>query len=112
TEIIGRVTEAYRSNDLLLLLNLQMEYNHIDQGKLDLLADEQLLYYNRVLKQQVTELEKQKMEVLQDLASMVHLSPDTCDSLEKVLFQFNKQVKNLKTDAKNLHQEINSWGDP
>jgi len=112
TEIMGRVTEAYRSNDLLLLLNLQMEYNHIDQGKLDLLADEQLLYYNRVLKQQVTELEKQKMEVLQDLASMVHLSPDTCDSLEKVLFQFNKQVKNLKTDAKNLHQEINSWGDP
>lgn len=112
TEIMGRVTEAYRANDLLLLLNLQMEYNHIDQNQLNQLADEQLLYYNKVLKQQVDELEKQKKEILQDLAQMLHLSGDQCDTFEKIQFQFNKQMKSLKSDAKNLKQDINSWADP
>ena len=55
TEVMHRVTEAYEKGDLLALLRLQLEFNRIDQAHLETLAEEQLTYYNKILRQQTQE---------------------------------------------------------
>jgi chemotaxis protein histidine kinase CheA len=69
TEVMQRVTQAYNENNLMALLKLQMELDRIDQSHLESLADEQLIYYNKILKQQADELEYEKFYLIQDLAS-------------------------------------------
>lgn len=112
TDIMHRITQAYRDNDLVWLLNLQMEYNHIDQAHSDRLADEQLLYYNKVLKQQLEDLELKRKDLFNDLAQLADFSSGKPDSLDKVLFQFNMELKNLKVAARNMRNEVALWGDP
>ena len=52
-----RVNLAYEKKDLLQLLELQLELEHIDQGALNGLSEDRLKHYNQVLKEQLGELE-------------------------------------------------------
>lgn len=56
--MMQQITNAYKEDDLLALLSLQTK---LRDGKehLETLPDETLKYYNKVLKQQVFEIEKQ-----------------------------------------------------
>jgi hypothetical protein len=50
TGIMQRITEAYEKSDLLALFRLQLEYNRIDQTHLERLAEDQLKYYNKIIR--------------------------------------------------------------
>ena len=65
TALMQRLNAAYASNNLLQLLELQLELEHIDQAALDNISAERLQHYNTVLKQQLAELsvEIQGMEM-------------------------------------------------
>jgi hypothetical protein len=67
TELLQRVTAAYERNELLTLLRLQLELERLDPAHLENLADTQLAPYNRLLREQVQELEQtlfsEQMEV-------------------------------------------------
>ena len=54
--IMHQITEAYEQNDLFRLLQLKLELQATSPDALNL-ADEQLKYYNKVLKEQVDELQ-------------------------------------------------------
>ena len=56
TALMQRVNAAYASNNLLQLLELQLELEHIDQAALDNISEERLQHYNQILKQQLAEL--------------------------------------------------------
>ncbi|MGI4739930.1 MAG: hypothetical protein ACRYG7_32575 [Janthinobacterium lividum] len=58
TELLQRVTTAYEANELLTLLRLQLELQRIDQSHLENLAEDQLRYYNTLLKEQARELDE------------------------------------------------------
>jgi hypothetical protein len=58
TELLKQVTTAYEANELLTLLRLQLELQHIDQAHLENLAEDQLRYYNKLLREQVRELDE------------------------------------------------------
>lgn len=57
TELMKKVTEAYQNNDFFALLKLQIEYT---QGNTNIenLQDDQLKYYNKVLTNQVRDLQE------------------------------------------------------
>ena len=57
TRLMQRVNLAYEKKDLLQLLELQLELEHIDQGALNGLSEDRLKHYNQVLKEQLGELE-------------------------------------------------------
>lgn len=57
TEVMHRITAAYEKNDLMELLRLQLEFEHINQDNINQLADDQLKRYNKVLKEQIDALE-------------------------------------------------------
>ncbi len=63
TEIMKRITVAYEKNDLFDLLKLQLEYLQIDKNHINKLADDKLKYYNKILKEQLEELQDELAEV-------------------------------------------------
>ncbi len=58
TELLQRATAAYEASELLTLLRLQLELQRIDQSHLENLAEDQLKYYNKLLKEQARELDE------------------------------------------------------
>ncbi len=66
TEIMKRITAAYEKNDLFDLLKLQLEYLQIDNNHINKLADDKLKYYNKILKEQLDELQDELAEVTGD----------------------------------------------
>ncbi len=58
TALLQRVTAAYERNELLTLLRLQLELQRLDPAHLETLADTQLAPYNKLLRDQVSELEQ------------------------------------------------------
>ncbi|WP_083322294.1 hypothetical protein [Hymenobacter lapidarius] len=66
TELLKQVTTAYQANELLTLLRLQLELQRIDQSHLENLAEGQLKYYNKLLKEQTRELDEALLAEQQD----------------------------------------------
>jgi hypothetical protein len=63
TALMQRANQAYAKNNLLQLLELQLELEHIDQSALDNIGEDRLKYYNKILKEQLVELEQELLRV-------------------------------------------------
>lgn len=59
TALMQRVNQAYQDNKLLDLLQLQLEVEQIDPEHIAGLSEERLKHYNRVLAEQLRELEQE-----------------------------------------------------
>ncbi len=59
TLLMQEVNAAYESGDLLKLLELQLRYEQVDRAHIDNLADERLVHFNRLLVEQVAQLERE-----------------------------------------------------
>ncbi len=57
TALMQRANQAYSKNSLLQLLELQLELEHIDQSALNNIDEDRLKHYNKILKEQVGELD-------------------------------------------------------
>ncbi len=58
-----RVNQAYEKRNLLQLLKLQLELEHIDQNAINNISEDRLKHYNKVLKEQLAELELEILHV-------------------------------------------------
>jgi len=63
TALMQRANLAYGKNDLLQLLELQLELEHIDQAALNYLSESRLKHYNKILKEQLGELEQEILNI-------------------------------------------------
>ena len=63
TALMQRVNEAYAKRNLLQLLELQLELEHIDQKTIDGLSEERLAHYNSVLREQLGELDRELSDI-------------------------------------------------
>ncbi len=61
--LMQELTAAYRDNDLHTLLRLEMEWIQREEGDVERLTEEKLSIYNQVLKEQVSELERELTEL-------------------------------------------------
>ncbi|GAB3911176.1 J domain-containing protein [Larkinella knui] len=112
TEVMKRITEAYEKSDLLALLRLQLEFNRIDQNHLETLAEEQLKYYNKILKQQTQELEEQLHSLQAQLSAMSGRSHSYVWSPMSLEYRFKADVQELKQAIKRLKNELKAFQDP
>ncbi|WP_335672010.1 hypothetical protein [Burkholderia sp. PAMC 26561] len=58
-----RANQAYSKNSLLQLLELQLELEHIDQSAINNIGEDRLKHYNKILKEQVGELDHEILHV-------------------------------------------------
>ena len=131
TALVQRANQAYEQRNLLQLLELQLEVEHIDQNTVSRLDDARLGHYNAILKEQLAELRLERMRVEMDFRARfgidiaTRLRPETAlRHLAKdiVLAQQNqryiKQMLTLLTDVKavkywlkGLRQQQREMGD-
>lgn len=111
TSIMQRIISAYEKSDLLALLRLQLEYNHIDQRQLQRVADEQIRYYNTILKQQVAELGEELAALQTQLANLPGQPLRPTSAIEAVT-AFDGHIRTLKRSVKDLKKEVRALNDP
>jgi hypothetical protein len=70
TELMQRANRAYEANDLLTLLTLQVEAEHIDEEAADV-PPQRLARYNRVLREQLEALKMESMQRIVVFAQML-----------------------------------------
>ncbi|HMX39539.1 MAG TPA: hypothetical protein PK971_04340 [Saprospiraceae bacterium] len=109
TEIMQRVTDAYERNDLLALLQLQLEFERIDQSHLENLAEERLKHFNKVLRAQVKELEEQIWERQLAMADLLNMPPFQIASTHQVIMTLEKEIKSIKRNIKSIKQELQEF---
>ncbi|MCX6219350.1 hypothetical protein [Spirosoma sp.] len=111
TEIMHRVIAAYEKSDLLALFRLQLELERIDQSHLTSLAESQLNYYNKILRQQAQELDDELAALQKQLARMTGKSKFTAGSLVGFDISLNSDISQLRRDAKQLKSDLKALAD-
>ena len=112
TAIMQRVTEAYEKSDLMALFRLQLEYDRIDQTHLERLAEDQLRYYNKILKQQADELGQELYTLQDELSAMLGKPIAAIGSPLGLEFSFNNDVRSLKRSVKDVKREVKELSNP
>ncbi len=112
TGIMQRVTEAYEKSDLMGLFRLQLEFERIDQAHLEKLADSQLLYYNKILKQQADELDGQLFMIQNEVRSMTGGGMYGFSSAAGIDYAINSDIKSVKAAIKTLKNDLKTLTDP
>jgi hypothetical protein len=105
TALMQRANQAYGNNNLLQLLELQLELEHIDQSAINNISEDRLKHYNAILKEQVGELDQEILYVearfrdAYGIAPFVRISPDTVvRSLAGDIAAVRQSVRDLEED--------------
>lgn len=106
TELMQRVNQAYDAKDLLKLLELQLELEHIDASSIAGVSEDRIRHYNKVLKEQLAELEAEidsLQRVLKAGFAMDDYEPLNVASvlprLAQDIAQMKHHVAHIKADA-------------
>lgn len=105
TLLMQRINQAYDKKNLLLLLELQLELEHIDQTTINNISAGRLKHYNRILKEQLSELEHETF-VTEDMfraqfgiSPFERLTPSTImRNLAADIVGIQHAIRDLKSD--------------
>lgn len=105
TALMQRVNQAYSKNNLLQLLELQLELEHIDQSAINSISEDRLRHYNKILKGQLRELDHEighvetGFRLSYGIPPFVELSPSTImRNLASEIVGLQQSVRNLEED--------------
>jgi hypothetical protein len=106
TALMQRVNQAYGRNNLLQLLELQLELEHIDQDALKNISQDRLKHYNAILKEQLAELDAEIMCVEVDFMERYELDPFEPVSPESVMIDLDDHLAELHSDTERIETEM------
>jgi len=106
TALMQRVNQAYESGNLLQLLELQLELEHINQSTIDEIGDEKLKYYNKVLKGQIADLDRELAETETRFAVQYGLSPFLDLSPDLAVNDLDMQIAGLREAIHGLEDDL------
>lgn len=106
TTLMQRVNQAYDKKDLLQLLELQLELEHIDAHTIANLSEDRLKHFNKILKEQLAELEHEILHMELPLHTKFDLPPYMRLSANQVIPLLNRDVAELQSDIGKLKKEI------
>lgn len=106
TALMQRVNQAYEKKDLLQLLELQLELEHIDANAIAGLSEDRLKHFNKILKDQLTELEMEIAHLVIPLHQQFNLSPNQTLSPNAVLPHLIRDIAELRRRIKDIQREI------
>jgi hypothetical protein len=112
TAIMQRVISAYQDNDLTTLLQLQMEFERIDQGHLENLAEDRLVQFNKVLSRQCKELNSTLYDIKDQLSDLLQRNPLQIKSPATLDYFITSEIKSLKKQIKDKKSTIMDFENP
>ena len=106
------VNQAYTDNNLLALLQLQLEIEQIDQSHINTIAEGQLKHYNRVLINQLDDLQHEVSELTLAFKRQFNLPPSDHITPANVARKFPKKLRELRTEIQTLKEQREALEDP
>lgn len=118
TELIQSLNQAYAKQDLLHMLELQMQLQQIDQHALNDIGTERLEQYNRLLHEQIADLDR---EIAQEETQFAHsygisparrVTPGTAlKSLELQIRETQHSIAAIEENLKNMSdiKSLKGW---
>lgn len=96
TALMQRVNQAYEKKDLLKLLELQLELEHIDQATINNIGESRLQHYNKILKEQLGELDVELMHVQGRFCEQFNLPPFAAPTPKAAERSLSDEIARLK----------------
>ena len=106
TDLMQRVNRAYADKDLLSLLQLQLEIEQIDTDHISNLPLERVKHYNRVLAEQVKDLEDEIHVQNMMFNGRFAFAPFETTKPAQVMRKCNKVIKDLDAELMDIEQEV------
>ncbi|SEM95274.1 hypothetical protein SAMN04487857_107185 [Pseudomonas sp. ok272] len=110
TALMQRVNHAYGNRNLLELLQLQLELEHISADTLNTLAADRLKHYNRVLSEQLLELQQEAFDQELAFKQQFDVDPYIKVAPQNVAGIFEYQLEQVLLeiqDRTQLYEELN-----
>jgi hypothetical protein len=112
TELMQRVNAAYGKKDLLQLLELQLEIEQIDPAHLSQMADSRLKHFNKILKEQLSELDQEIHQIAEMFKLQLNLPFYTYLTPRQLIASLKHDLKSVKTDIDAIRKELETFQDP
>ncbi|QCX51705.1 J domain-containing protein [Ralstonia pseudosolanacearum] len=111
TALMQRVNQAYGKNDLLKLLELQLELEHIDQNAIDNIGEDRLKHYNKILKEQLGELDHEVLHVETGFRHSYGIAPFADVSPDTALRDLAHEITELQHGIRDLEEDLLVFAD-
>lgn len=114
TEISKLVTKAYKENDFMALLRLQVQYIDENENDAYALADDMIERYNKILRAQLEELNTTIAIEIMNSRGMVNDFFDQNYAFSEKLFQKTKKgieqnIEHIKANIEESHKQKKGW---
>lgn len=106
TELMQQVNAAYKSNDLIQLLELQLTLEQIDPAHIGSLADDRLKYYNKILRQQSGQLQQELEDFEYGLKRQLGLAPFAELSPKQLVEILNADIRRIQRSINDLREDL------
>ena len=106
TGLMQRVNQAYDKRDLLLLLELQLELEHIDAATIAGLSEDRLRHFNKILKEQLAELEQEIAHLEQPMRQMFRLPAHQGLTPQGVMPRLLTDIAGLQRHIRQIRKDI------
>lgn len=111
TALMQRANQAYQKNNLLQLLELQLEMEHIDQTALNNISEDRLKHYNKILKEQLAELEQEIFHVEAGFRARFGISPYASVSPSSIMRGLVNDIVELRHAIRDLKKDLLAFED-
>jgi hypothetical protein len=111
TELMQQANVAYKSNDLLQLLELQLALEQIDSAHIGSLADDRLKYYNKILRQQSGQLQQELEDFEYGLKHQLGLPPFAALSPKQLVEILNADIRRIQRSIDDLREDLEALRD-
>jgi len=112
TELMKRVTVAYDRKDLLQLLELQLAVEQIDQSNINTIAEDRLKYFNRILQNQLVQLEQEVAEIEFMVRQQAGLAPYGSLSPRRLIQLVHEDIEHLHEQIAGIRHDLVALQEP
>jgi hypothetical protein len=111
TALMQRANQAYQKNNLLQLLELQLELEHIDQTAVNNIGEDRLKHYNKILKEQLAELAQEIFHVEAGFRAQFGISPYASVSPGNIMRSLASDIAGVRHAIRDLEKDLLAFGD-
>lgn len=111
TALMQRVNEAYEKRDLLQLLKLQLELEHIDQTTVNNISEDRLKHYNKILKEQLEELDQEIFHVEDGFMMQFGINPFDSVSPGAIMRDLATEIAGVQHTIRDLKKDVIAFED-
>jgi hypothetical protein len=111
TALMQKLNQAYDSNNLLQLLELQLELEQIDQDHINNVSEERLKHYNTILREQLAELTHEILRVESGFMAQYQFDPFEEPDPNNIMQHLTITVASVKMDVHDLKKDLHAFAD-